>query len=97
MIINDRRIGWKLFCFMVFVLSLGCGQKAFDKLGNFLFKTGSFGSDDGKFDNPLGVTVDGFRNFYVTDSSNKRIQKFDSSGGLLDIWNSSINATFSGF
>jgi hypothetical protein len=50
---------------------------------------GSTGSGDGEFDNPYGVAVAASGNFYVADSDNHRIQKFDSSGTFLTQWGSS--------
>ena len=40
---------------------------------------GNFGSEEGQFHTPLGVTVDREGNLYVADTYNHRIQKFGSS------------------
>ena len=37
------------------------------------------------FNSPFGVAVDSSGNVYVADTYNHRIQKFDSSGTLLEI------------
>lgn len=42
----------------------------------------------GKFDYPTGVAVDSSGNIYVIDTTNNRIQKFDSNGKLMLIWRS---------
>jgi len=49
------------------------------------------------FNSPSGVAVDGSGNFYVADSDNNRIQKFDSNGTFLATWGSegSGNGQFS--
>ena len=69
----------------------------FDSSGNFLLKWGSpriingihLGSaGDGQFNNPYGVAVDDSGNVYVSDSSNQRVQKFDSSGNFITKWGS---------
>ncbi|MFQ5439870.1 MAG: hypothetical protein ACE5DL_00245 [Nitrosopumilaceae archaeon] len=39
---------------------------------------------DGEFFNPEGITFDSLDNFYVTDTWNDRIQKFNSTGDFLD-------------
>lgn len=43
-------------------------------------------SDPGLFDGPRGVALDPVGNVYVTDWGNNRVQKFNPSGDLLDIW-----------
>ncbi len=47
---------------------------------------GGGGVTDGKFDEPVGLAQDGNGNWYVTDTWNHRIQKFDSSGNYLSQW-----------
>jgi sugar lactone lactonase YvrE len=49
----------------------------------FASKFGGEGSDDGNFSNPTGIALDNSGNIYVTDSSNNRIQKFNSNGNFL--------------
>ena len=43
---------------------------------------------DGQFYQPYGITIDSSGNVYVSDSSNDRIQKFDSSGNFITKWGS---------
>ena len=43
---------------------------------------GSYGSDEGYFDGPWGIAVDGSGYIYVTDKGNDRIQVFDSYGNF---------------
>ena len=60
----------------------------FSSEGGFLAKWGSKGSDDGQFNYPFGVAVDGSgMNVYVADD-NDRIQKFSSEGVFLAKWGS---------
>jgi len=49
----------------------------------YKFKWGSYGSEDGQFDNPEGITRDNSGNIYVADGRNNRIQKFDAIGNYL--------------
>ena len=60
----------------------------FDSQGNFLRKWGSEGSEDGQFDKPAGVALDGDGNVYVADWNNHRIQVFNSEGNFLRKWGS---------
>ena len=46
----------------------------FDSDGNFLAKWGTYGSGDGQFKNPEGITVDSKDHVYVADRNNSRIQ-----------------------
>ncbi|MBI4311130.1 MAG: HYR domain-containing protein, partial [Chloroflexi bacterium] len=48
----------------------------FTPAGAFLTKWGGYGSGDGQFAYPRGITVDGSGNVYVVDQYNHRIQKF---------------------
>ena len=50
----------------------------------FVDKWGTYGSVEGQLLYPVGVAVDSAGNVYVTDQSNHRIQKYDSSGNFLD-------------
>jgi sugar lactone lactonase YvrE len=47
----------------------------------------NFGSSE--FSRPTGITVDSKGDFYVADSGNSKIEKFDPSGKLLRSWGSS--------
>src|SRR5690348_9766232 len=56
------------------------------KLGNdykFKFKFGSKGQADGQFEHPFGVAIDNNANIIVSDSTNQRIQIFNSNGVFL--------------
>lgn len=52
---------------------------------------GTQGSGEGQFQDPRGIAVDEAGNVYVADSSNHRIQKFDSGGKFLTQWGSQGN------
>ena len=54
----------------------------------FVTKWGSFGSGDGQFSAPSGITVDSSDNVYVVDSNNERIQKFTNEGEFIRMWGS---------
>jgi sugar lactone lactonase YvrE len=49
-------------------------------------KFGTTGNGNSQFQNPTGITLDTSGNIYVADSSNNRIQKFDSQGNFLMQW-----------
>jgi DNA-binding beta-propeller fold protein YncE len=46
----------------------------------FLTMWGTFGSGNGQFYNPVGVTVDAQGHVFVVDQQNNRVQKFSSTG-----------------
>ena len=54
--------------------------------GTFLRSWGSFGSEPGSFDTPHSIALDARGRVYVADRGNSRIQRFDSSGQLIDVW-----------
>ena len=58
----------------------------FNKDGKYLLEWGTPGSGPGQFGSPHGVAVDGSGRVYVADRTNQRVQVFDGSGTLLDIW-----------
>ncbi|RMH05045.1 MAG: hypothetical protein D6704_10190 [Nitrospirae bacterium] len=63
----------------------------FDPDGNFVHAWGKFGfawrgAEAGKFDVPWGVATDAQGYLYVSDTSNARIQKFQSDGTPLIKW-----------
>lgn len=65
----------------------------FDLEGNFVGGWGTYGvtdgqaaSGEGQFWGPRDVAVDGEGNVYVTDTGNKRVQKFDSDGNFVGQW-----------
>jgi tripartite motif-containing protein 71 len=60
--------------------------KKFNSTGGFLAKWGGFGSGQGQFKFPMGISLDGANNVYVADWENQRIQKFNSNGGYLKEW-----------
>jgi len=60
----------------------------FDSQGNYLSQFGSYGTGNGQFINPGGITVDHNGNIYVMDNGSAnaaqaRVQKFDSQGNYL--------------
>ncbi len=57
--------------------------QVFDLDGHFLMDWGGFGSSNGQFQEPVGITADPAGFIYVADSDNKRIQKFDLNGHFL--------------
>ena len=67
---------------------LACPSALASEIGEYeLVATwGSLGADDGRFNNPTGIAVDGEGNVYVADTRNDRIQKFDNTGAFLLKW-----------
>lgn len=59
--------------------------QAFTTEGVFLQEWGGFGTAEGKFREPVGLTVDPEGFVYVADSDNLRIQKFNPSGKLIAV------------
>ncbi|HVZ80965.1 MAG TPA: NHL repeat-containing protein [bacterium] len=57
--------------------------QVFDLGGNFIKEWGGFGTTDGKFREPVGITADDHNAIYVADSDNLRIQKFDPDGKFM--------------
>jgi DNA-binding beta-propeller fold protein YncE len=57
--------------------------QVFDAGGFFESKIGGFGTEPGKFQYPVGITVDAQDRLYVADSSNDRVQVFSAAGKFL--------------
>jgi len=66
--------------------------QVFDSEGNFLRAWGAFAQTaqaigaEGLFWGPRGTAVDAQGDVYVTDTGNKRVQKFSPEGKFLDQW-----------
>lgn len=56
--------------------------------GDFILEWGSFGTDNGQFNTPIGIDMDFEGNIFVVDSGNHRIQVFDTLGNYLNSWGS---------
>ena len=54
--------------------------KVFDQSGTFLYKFGEQGDQDGEFDDPHGMLVDGSNNVLACDHNNNRVQQFSLDG-----------------
>src|SRR5438128_2304213 len=59
----------------------------FDKHGKFIREWGELGHKPGQFSIPHAIAVDSKGRLYVADRNNVRVQVFDQSGTLLDVWN----------
>jgi DNA-binding beta-propeller fold protein YncE len=55
----------------------------FRAFGSKRHSFGSYGCEEGQFDSPRGVTVDGMGNILVADCGNHRIQKFTAKGTFM--------------
>jgi DNA-binding beta-propeller fold protein YncE len=68
--------------------------QAYSSTGEFLRTFGTFANvqegdpqaEPGKFWGPRGIAVDREGNLYVTDTGNKRVEKFTSDGEFLQAW-----------
>ncbi|MEL4456506.1 peptidyl-alpha-hydroxyglycine alpha-amidating lyase family protein [Lutimonas vermicola] len=66
----------------------------YDKDNSYLFEWGKNGPDyklnkgdkEGEFNTPHGIDLDKNMNVYVADRENNRIQKFNSEGKFLAVW-----------
>ncbi len=59
----------------------------FDREGEFVKQWGKPGVEPGEFSIPHAIVRDPRGRLYVADRNNVRIQVFDESGRLLDVWN----------
>ena len=57
--------------------------KAFDASNTFLYKFGEKGNQDGQFNSPRGMCLDGSKNLLVCDSDNNRVQRFSLDGHFI--------------
>ncbi len=72
-----------------FYVSDGYGNSRvikFSKDGTYLFEWGKFGNKQGEFNIPHGIDLDKNGYVYVADRENNRIQKFDSEGNFITLW-----------
>jgi sugar lactone lactonase YvrE len=60
--------------------------ETFTSRGSYLTQWGSYGTNNGQFENPQGIAVDSSNTVYVADTHNARVQKFDSNGNYLLQW-----------
>jgi len=66
----------------------------YDKDNSYLFEWGKNGPDyklnkgdkEGEFNTPHGIDLDKNMNIYIADRENNRIQKFDSAGKFITVW-----------
>ncbi|MCK9364246.1 MAG: hypothetical protein M0P74_11710, partial [Syntrophales bacterium] len=58
----------------------------------FFASYGGAGTQDGQFNLPYDVAIDGSGNIYIADSFNHRIQKFGSGGAFVNKWGSQGSA-----
>jgi DNA-binding beta-propeller fold protein YncE len=58
----------------------------FDREGKYIKEWGGLGSQPGQFSCPHAICLDSKGRLYVADRNNCRIQVFDQSGKLLDVW-----------
>lgn len=52
----------------------------------FLKKWGGTGTENGKFQSPIGIALDSDGNIYVAELTNNRIQKFSPDGSFITKW-----------
>ena len=76
-----------------FYVSDGYGNSRvikFSKEGTYLHEWGKFGNKQGEFNIPHGIDLDDDGNVYVADRENNRIQKFDSNGNFIALWQNKV-------
>ncbi|SHH80008.1 peptidyl-alpha-hydroxyglycine alpha-amidating lyase family protein [Winogradskyella jejuensis] len=76
-----------------FYVSDGYGNSRvvkFSKDGDYLFEWGKLGNEKGEFRIPHGIDLDNEGNVYVADRENNRIQKFDSKGNFIKLWQNQV-------
>lgn len=64
----------------------------YNSTGAFLGEFGSFGSGNGQFESPYGVSFGPNGNLYVADNGNNRVEQFTSTGAFLSTFGSSGSA-----
>ncbi|MBI4778683.1 SMP-30/gluconolactonase/LRE family protein, partial [Candidatus Desantisbacteria bacterium] len=70
-----------------------CIQKFDQQAGTFTLKWGGFGSCTGMFNYPQGIAIDKANGWiYVSDTGNKRIQKFGLDGSFIKFWTNSFQS-----
>lgn len=77
-----------------FYVSDGYGNSRvvkFSKEGDYLFEWGTYGNKQGEFNIPHGIDLDTKGNIYVADRENNRIQKFDSDGNFIAVWQNTVS------
>jgi len=58
----------------------------YDDQGRYVGEWGTLGVKPGEFNLPHAVVVDSKGRVYIADRNNARVQVFDQSGRLLDVW-----------
>ncbi len=68
----------------VFVVDSGNNRvERLDAAGDYMYQFGRFGTDNGKFNSPIGIAVDFNFRIYVSDRDNDRVQLFDIRGNYI--------------
>ena len=62
----------------------------YDSSGKFVKAWGKLGIDPGDFSLPHAIALDSQGRLYVADRNNVRVQVFDQSGKLLDVWSNVV-------
>ena len=70
-----------LLAVFIFLISITCVfLPEISNAESYLSQFGAFGSGDSQLNNPEGIALDSLGNIYVADTSNNRVQKFNSAG-----------------